>query len=97
MALDPAGTLVGLDDFREQATYSFINLGRALEASGAHYSDIVKLNYYLTDVSDIPVLREVRDTFIAADRRPASTAVQVAALFEAGLLIEIDATAVVTH
>jgi enamine deaminase RidA (YjgF/YER057c/UK114 family) len=41
------------------------------------------------------VVREIRDRHIDPAQPPASTAVQVAALFRPGYLIEIDALAVV--
>ncbi|MGH8921700.1 MAG: hypothetical protein ACRD0H_25745 [Actinomycetes bacterium] len=32
----------------------FANLSRALAAAGASFADVVKLNYYLTDISLLP-------------------------------------------
>lgn len=57
----------------------------------------MKLNYYVLDPAHIPAIREVRDEFLAATDRPASTAVAVAGLFEDALLIEIDAVAVLSE
>ena len=61
---------------------------------GATFDDVVRLNYYLTDIHDLPAVRVIRDEFISADHPPASTAVQVVALALPGLhRYEIDATA----
>ena len=73
----------------------FENLGLALGAAGATFADIVKFGVYVTDMSILPVVREVRDRHIDPAQPPASTAVQVAALFRPGYLVEIDALAVV--
>jgi len=60
---------------------------------------VVRFGWYVLDTSSIQVIRDVRDEFIRpalADRpNPASTLVQVAGLFRADLLIEIDAVAAV--
>jgi enamine deaminase RidA (YjgF/YER057c/UK114 family) len=55
----------------------------------------VKLNVYVVDRSHLPQYREVRDQFIDVGNPPASTAVQVAALFRPEFLIEVEAVAVV--
>ena len=46
-------------------------------------------------MSILPVVRETRDRHVDRAQPPASTAVQVAALFRPGYLVEIDALAVV--
>jgi enamine deaminase RidA (YjgF/YER057c/UK114 family) len=94
VALDDAGKLVGAGDFEAQARQVFANLGRALAAAGASFADVVKLNYYVTDISQLPVARGVRDEYVDTARPPASTAVQVSALAMPGLEIEIEAWAI---
>ena len=51
--LDSEGQLVGEGDFEAQARQVFANLTAALEAAGVAWSDVVKLNYFLADVSQI--------------------------------------------
>jgi enamine deaminase RidA (YjgF/YER057c/UK114 family) len=46
-------------------------------------------------VAYLPQIRLVRDEFIDSQRRPASTAVQVAALIRPELLLEVEAWAIV--
>jgi enamine deaminase RidA (YjgF/YER057c/UK114 family) len=94
VALDDAGKLVGAGDFEAQARQVFANLHRALAAAGASFADVVKLNYYVTDISQLPVARAVRDEYVDTARPPASTAVQVSALAMPGLEIEIEAWAI---
>jgi enamine deaminase RidA (YjgF/YER057c/UK114 family) len=64
VALDPTGALVGPGDFRAQTRQVFQNLQAALEAVGVGFEQVVKLNYYLVDATQLPVVREVRDEFI---------------------------------
>lgn len=93
-AFDEKGEIVGEGDPAAQARQVFENLRRCLAAAGAGFDDVVKLTYFVTDVAHLPAVREARDAVIPADRLPASSAVQVAALFRPELLLEIEAFAV---
>ena len=93
VSMDRSGKLVGEGDMRAQAQQTFENLKAALEASGAKFEDVVKLNYYVLDVSQLPAVREVRDKFVNTANPPASTAVEVKRLFREGFLIEVEAVA----
>ncbi len=95
VALDRSGKVVGEGDMRAQAQQTFENLQAALEASGAKFENVVKLNYYFGDITQIAVVREVRDKFINTANPPASTAVEVKRLFRESFLIEVEAVAVV--
>jgi enamine deaminase RidA (YjgF/YER057c/UK114 family) len=70
-------------------------LKSALQASGASFDDVVKLNSYFLDTTQLPTFREVRDKYINTSTPPASTAVKVAGLFREGFLLEVEAVAVV--
>jgi enamine deaminase RidA (YjgF/YER057c/UK114 family) len=94
VALDDAGQLVGPDDPQAQTRQVFANLSRALNAAGAGFPDVIKLNYYVTDITMLPAVRAIRDEYLDTARPPASTAVQVAALAMPGLMIEIEAWAI---
>jgi enamine deaminase RidA (YjgF/YER057c/UK114 family) len=54
----------------------------------------VKINNYLTDMSHMPIFREVRDEFLNRAAPPASTTVGISALARPGALFEIEAVAV---
>ncbi len=95
IALDADGALVGPGDPAAQARQVFANLGRCLAAAGASFQDVVKLTYYVTDVGFLPAIREARDEVVDTARPPASSAVQVAALFRPDMLLEIEAYAIV--
>lgn len=94
-ALDEKGEVVGAGDPAAQARQVFENLRRCLAAAGAGFDDVVKLTYFVTDVAHLPAVREARDAVIPADRLPASSAVQVSALFRPELLVEVEAFAIV--
>jgi enamine deaminase RidA (YjgF/YER057c/UK114 family) len=94
VAMDGHGELVGRDDPRAQAERVFENLRLALAAAGATFTDVIKLGVYVTDIAVLPVMRETRDRYIDVERPPASTAVQVGALFQPGYLLEVEALAV---
>jgi len=95
VAMDHAGKVVGGGDMRAQTQQTFENLKAALEASGASFENVVKLNYYFSDISQLPVVRDVRDKFIDKANPSASTAVEVKRLFREPFLIEVEAVAVV--
>ncbi|WP_329494358.1 RidA family protein [Kitasatospora herbaricolor] len=95
VALDERGQLVGAGDPAAQTRQVFENLRRCLAAAGATFDDVVKLTYFVTDIGHLPAIRPVRDEFVDAGRLPASSAVQVAALFRPELLLEVEAFAVV--
>ncbi|MBG6138041.1 RidA family protein [Longispora fulva] len=94
IALDEHGALVGGADPAAQARQVFENLQRCLAAAGAGFADVAKLTYFLTDVGFLPAVRVVRDEFLGAGPRPASSLVQVVALARPDLLIEVEALAV---
>jgi enamine deaminase RidA (YjgF/YER057c/UK114 family) len=93
-ALDAEGRVVGEGDAGAQARQVFENLRRCLAAAGAGFDDVVKLTYFVTDVAHLPAVRAARDEVIDTARPPASSAVQVSALFRPELLVEIEAFAV---
>jgi enamine deaminase RidA (YjgF/YER057c/UK114 family) len=95
VALDADGKIVGEGDPAAQARQVFENLRRCLAAAEATFADVIKLSYYVTDIGLLPAVRAVRDEYVGADRLPASTAVQVAALFRPELLLEVEAFAIV--
>ena len=81
-------------DFRRQAVQTFENLKNALAAVGAGFKDVVKLNNYLIDLKHLPVFREVRDSYLAAQDRPASTTIAISGLAREGALLEVEAVAI---
>ena len=95
VAWDAEGNVVGRDDVEAQARQVFTNVGMALAAAGADLSNVVKLTVFLTDIGDLATVRRVRNEFVDPASPPASTLVQVSALVDPALKIEVEALAVV--
>lgn len=93
-AIDEGGNIVGEGDFDAQATQTFANLSRVLEAAGSGLEKIVKVTIYLTDMGNFPKIVELRERHFTAPY-PADTIVEVSALGLPELMIEIDAIAMV--
>ncbi len=92
LGLDRDGKLSS--DFRLQAVQTFENLKAALAAVGAQFQHVVKLNNYLIDTKYMPVFRQVRDSYLPDNNRPASTTIAISGLAREGALLEIEAVAV---
>jgi enamine deaminase RidA (YjgF/YER057c/UK114 family) len=95
VAQDEHGELVGPGDPHAQARQVFENLRRCLEEVGAGFGDVVKFGFFVLDTAYLPAVRAARDAVIDTARPPASTAVQVAALFSPGYLLEVEAWALI--
>jgi enamine deaminase RidA (YjgF/YER057c/UK114 family) len=95
VAFDKNGNLVGKDDLAKQTEQIFSNIKSIVEDAGGSMSQLIKLNFYILDVSQIQAIRNIRDKFINTAQPPASTLVQVSKLFRDDVLIEIEATAII--
>ena len=91
--LDGDGRVIG-DDIETQTRFVFDSLRAVLEAAGGGLEHIVKMQIYLTDISEYPAVSEIRNEYLAVSR-PASTLVEVSALVKPGCRIEIDAIAAI--
>ena len=94
VAFDSAGSVVGQGDFAAQAEQVYRNLQRALESIGGSMADLVKTTTYLTDIKNLPALREIRARRLPSSQPPANTLLVVSSLARPELLIEIEAVAV---
>src|SRR5213593_3396588 len=94
IAFDKDGAIVGPGDMKAQAEQVFKNLEAALAAAGAKFSDVVKMNTYVTDMEKAPAVREVRARYFG-ESTPASTLVQVVHLARPELMLEIEVIAAV--
>lgn len=94
IASDTEGTLVSPNDLPAQTVQVFENVNAILEANGASFADVVKLQTFVTTQDGLAEMREVRSRYLTSDL-PASTAVQVAALVVPDAVIEVDVVAVI--
>lgn len=95
LPLDENGDLVG-DDIETQTRCVFDGLRRVLEASGGGLEHTVKMQIFLTDISEYGTVSTIRNEYLAT-ARPASTLVEVSALVRPGCRIEIDAVAAILN
>jgi enamine deaminase RidA (YjgF/YER057c/UK114 family) len=95
-SVDENGEPLHAGDMGAQVAQALDNLTTVLAAAGLSLADVVRLNYFTTDVDRFlaeggPVLGA---RFAASGCRPASTLLGVTRLARPELLVEIEATAV---
>jgi enamine deaminase RidA (YjgF/YER057c/UK114 family) len=90
---DGRGGIVGNGTPHGQARQCFLKIRRMLKEAGCSMKDVVKLTVYVTDIGIRPDVTRARAEFFTPPM-PCSTLVQIGALAGAGLVIEVDATAV---
>jgi enamine deaminase RidA (YjgF/YER057c/UK114 family) len=96
VSINAEGRPVHPEDMGAQLTQAMDNLETVLREAGAELSDVVRLNYYTTDVDRFFEAYGVAAGRLAeAGCRPASTLLGVTRLAFPELLVEIEATAVV--
>ena len=96
VALDVEGAVVGAGDMRAQVRQVLTNIRTVLADLGGRMSDIVSLTHYTTDIQAFMQSGDIRKEFFAAPY-PVTTTVEVAALYNPELLIEITAIAEIPH
>jgi enamine deaminase RidA (YjgF/YER057c/UK114 family) len=94
-SVDENGKPVHAGDMRKQIEQAFHNLETVLKASGFGLANVVRLNYYTTDVDAFLGASDIVGRRLgAAASQPSGTLLGVARLAFPGLMIEIEATAV---
>ena len=91
-ATDERGNVVGTGDPAVQMRYALQKIGRALEAAGATFADVVRTRTFVTDISQWEAIGRVHGEFFGAIR-PAATMVEVSKLIDPAHLVEIEVDA----
>lgn len=94
VAFDPGGNIVGGDSMRAQADQVFANIAAVLAVGGATLEDVVKITAWLTDMERYGEYNDARAAAFPG-RLPASATVMSPQLVVPGLLVEVEAVAVV--
>jgi enamine deaminase RidA (YjgF/YER057c/UK114 family) len=93
-SVDEQGRPLHAGDLRRQLQQSLDNLETVLREAGLSLADVVRLDYYTTDIDAFMAAHDVLvERFAAAGCRPASTLLGVSRLAFPELLVEIEATA----
>ena len=87
-----SGQSGGMGDEYAQAKEIFGKIRRLLEAAGGSMADVVKVTIFVTDISQREKVWQARREFFSGNF-PTSTLVQVAALADPSLKVEINAVA----
>jgi len=95
-SVDSNGAPLHRGDMAAQIKQAVANLETVLKAAGYTLSEVVRLNYYTTDVDGFVAAAPAGLGRLAeAGCRPASTLLGVARLFHRDILVEIEATVMV--
>jgi len=96
VSVDAEGNPLHPRDMGAQIAQSLDNLETVLENAGFQMSDVVRLNFYTTDVDRTLEAwsSQIKDRLARSGCRQTSTLLGVAGLYHPDILIEIEATAV---
>ncbi len=94
-ALDRNFGLIGEGDLRRQALAAMRNLEVAMHEAGCGWDDIVRRTIYTTCPQEFAVIAEAINEATGGAADPPQTIAGVSGLALPGLLIEIEATAVI--
>jgi enamine deaminase RidA (YjgF/YER057c/UK114 family) len=94
-AIDENGMLIGKGDAFAQTRQILTIIKKALEDAGVSLEDVIRTRVYVTDISHWEQVGRAHGEFFGTIR-PASTMVEVSGLIDPDMLVEIEATAVVS-
>ncbi len=88
-AMGPDGVVAGLGNMEAQARAALEACLRALEPAGASVADVVRTRMYLTDITRWEAVGRAHAE-VFGGVRPAATMVEVSALIDPRLLVEVE-------
>jgi len=94
-AVDDQGQIVGVGDPYRQTQFIIAKIEYALQAAGASLADVIRTRIFVTDISRWEEIgRAHREAFGAI--KPATSMIEIRALIEPGMMVEIEASAIIS-
>tara|TARA_B100002019_G_C21133102_1_gene529285 strand:+ start:546 stop:944 length:399 start_codon:yes stop_codon:yes gene_type:complete len=94
-AVDAEGNFFGEGDAGAQTQYVLEKIQHSIEQAGGAMSDVVRTRIYVTDKEDMMEVAKVHGKFFG-EILPVSTGVEISALVDERLLVEIEASAIIS-
>ena len=95
-AVDAEGNFFGEEDVGAQTQYVLEKIQHAIEQAGGTMSDVVRTRIFVTDREYMMEVAKVHGEFFG-EIMPVSTGVEIGALIDDRLLVEIEASAIITQ
>ena len=95
-AVDENGKPLGLGDPYEQTHLALGRIEKALKEAGASMNDVVRTRIFVTDIARWEDVGRAHGEFFK-EIKPVTSMVEVKALIDADLLVEIEVTAILSE